>query len=138
MRFIQHEEEKPCPFLHLVSHCLYYLFHNLQVQDSFPYSVGFSLNGGPTVALSNSVLFPKGHPFPSVKMLSLQRSNTFQLEAFYSNQNELPPGVPAKISNFLVYIFALFYYLFFSICLMSDIYLHLFLSELNIYACCNC
>lgn len=73
-----------------------------EVQDSFPFSVGFALNGGPVTTLSNTVLFPKGHPFPSVKMLSLQRSNTFRLEAFYSNQNELPPGTSTKISDFLV------------------------------------
>ncbi|XAR53786.1 hypothetical protein NMG60_11022468 [Bertholletia excelsa] len=73
-----------------------------EVQDSFPFSIGFLSDEGPISTLSNSTLFPKGHPFPSVKMLTLHRSNTFHMEAFYSDHNELPPGMSPKISNFTI------------------------------------
>ncbi|XP_059662185.1 heat shock 70 kDa protein 16 [Cornus florida] len=73
-----------------------------EVQDSFPFSIGFSSDGGPICTLSNGILFPRGHPFPSVKMLTLHRNNTFQLEAFYADQNELPSGVSPKISSFTI------------------------------------
>ncbi|KAF5960548.1 hypothetical protein HYC85_001757 [Camellia sinensis] len=74
----------------------------VQVQDSFPFSIGFSSNGGPIFTSSNGVLFAKGHPFPSVKILTLHRSNTFHLEAFYADPNELPPGTSPKISKFTI------------------------------------
>uniref|UniRef100_A0A0V0IUZ7 Putative heat shock 70 kDa protein 16-like n=1 Tax=Solanum chacoense TaxID=4108 RepID=A0A0V0IUZ7_SOLCH len=70
-----------------------------EIQDSFPFSIGFASDEGPVCTLSNGVLFPKGHSFPSMKVLTLQRSNSFHLEAFYTNQNELPPGVSDKISK---------------------------------------
>lgn len=73
-----------------------------QIQDSFPFSIGLSSDEGPIYTLSNGVLFPKGHPFPSVKVLTLHRSNTFHLEVFYADQNELPSGVSPKISKFTV------------------------------------
>ncbi|GMP75459.1 hypothetical protein CsSME_00032543 [Camellia sinensis var. sinensis] len=73
-----------------------------EVQDSFPFSIGFSSNGGPIFTSSNGVLFAKGHPFPSVKILTLHRSNTFHLEAFYADPNELPPGTSPKISKFMI------------------------------------
>ncbi|XP_028123099.1 heat shock 70 kDa protein 16 [Camellia sinensis] len=73
-----------------------------EVQDSFPFSIGFSSNEGPIFTSSNGVLFAKGHPFPSVKILTLHRSNTFHLEAFYADPNELPPGTSPKISKFTI------------------------------------
>ena len=79
-----------------------YISSHLQVQDSFPFSIGFLANESPICTLSNGVLFPRGHPFPSVKILTLHRSNTFYLEAFYADPNELPPGTSPKISSFMV------------------------------------
>ncbi|XP_059292908.1 heat shock 70 kDa protein 16 [Lycium ferocissimum] len=73
-----------------------------EVQDSFPFSIGFASDEGPVCTLSNGILFPKGHSFPSMKVLTLQRSSSFHLEAFYANQNELPPGVSDKISKFTI------------------------------------
>ncbi|PSS10361.1 Heat shock 70 protein [Actinidia chinensis var. chinensis] len=73
-----------------------------EVQDSFPFSIGFLANESPICTLSNGVLFPRGHPFPSVKLLTLHRSNTFYLEAFYADPNELPPGTSPKISSFMI------------------------------------
>jgi len=74
----------------------------LQVQDSFPFSIGFSSDEGPISTLSSNILFRKGQPFPSVKMLTFQRTHTFHLEAFYANESELPPGTSPKISSFTV------------------------------------
>ncbi|XP_008806739.2 heat shock 70 kDa protein 16 isoform X2 [Phoenix dactylifera] len=73
-----------------------------EVQDSFPFSIGFASDEGPVSTLSSNILFRKGQPFPSVKMLTFHRTNTFTLEAFYANQSELPPGASPKISCFQV------------------------------------
>ncbi|OAY55118.1 hypothetical protein MANES_03G128900v8 [Manihot esculenta] len=70
-----------------------------EVQDSFPFSIGLSSDKGPISAGSNGILFPKGQPIPSIKVLTFQRSNSFHLEAFYANPNELPPGASSKISS---------------------------------------
>lgn len=77
----------------------------VQVQDVIPFSIGLSSDEGPIAARSNGVLFPKGQPFPSVKVISFQRSNLFHLEAFYVNPDELPPGTSPKISCVTVYHF---------------------------------
>ncbi|XVF87725.1 hypothetical protein PTKIN_Ptkin18bG0143700 [Pterospermum kingtungense] len=73
-----------------------------EVQDSLPLSVGFSSDKGPVCTLSNGVLFPKRHPFPSVKILALHRTDTFRMEAFYDNSNELPSGLSAQINTFTI------------------------------------
>ncbi|XP_065862373.1 heat shock 70 kDa protein 16 [Euphorbia lathyris] len=73
-----------------------------EVQDSFPFSIGFSSDEGPIGTGSNGILFPKGQPIPSIKVLTFQRSNLFHLEAFYANPNELAPGVSSKISSFKI------------------------------------
>lgn len=73
-----------------------------EIQDSFPFSIGIASDEGPVCTLSNGILFPKGHSFPSMKVLTLQRSSTFHLEAFYTNQKELPPGVSDKISKSMI------------------------------------
>ncbi|KAL5548354.1 hypothetical protein UlMin_003585 [Ulmus minor] len=73
-----------------------------EVQDSFPFSIGFSLDEGPICSGSKGILFPKGQPIPSVKVLTLQRSNLFNLEAFYANLDELPPCTSSKISCFTI------------------------------------
>ncbi|KAF5205823.1 Heat shock protein [Thalictrum thalictroides] len=73
-----------------------------EVQDSFPFSIGFSTEEGPVCTLSNGILFPRGQPIPSLKVLTLHRANIFHLEAYYADQNELPPGVSPKISSFMI------------------------------------
>ncbi|XP_010533816.1 PREDICTED: heat shock 70 kDa protein 16 [Tarenaya hassleriana] len=73
-----------------------------EVQDSFPFSVGFSSDKGPINMSSNGILFPKGQVFPSVKVLALRKDSTFHLEAFYVNHNELPSGVQPQISSFTI------------------------------------
>ncbi|GAB2298859.1 hypothetical protein Dimus_032938 [Dionaea muscipula] len=73
-----------------------------EVQDALPFSIGLSSDEGPIQTLSNGVLFPKGHPVPSIKMLSLHKSTMFHLEVYYADQSELPPGVSPKISIFTI------------------------------------
>ncbi|XP_031405238.1 heat shock 70 kDa protein 16 isoform X1 [Punica granatum] len=73
-----------------------------EVQDSIPFSIGFSTNDSVISAGSNAVLFPRGQPFPIVKFLTLQRSSLFYLEAFYANADELPSGTSAKIGSFMI------------------------------------
>ncbi|KAL3627510.1 hypothetical protein CASFOL_028873 [Castilleja foliolosa] len=72
-----------------------------EVQDCFPYSIAFASDDGPVCSLAGGVLFPKGSAFPSIKMLTY-RSDIFHMEAFYANQNELPPGVETRISSFKI------------------------------------
>ncbi|MCL7039852.1 hypothetical protein MKW94_021061 [Papaver nudicaule] len=73
-----------------------------EVQDSFPFSIGFSTEEGPICTVSNGTLFPKGQPVPSMKVLAVHRANTFRLEAFYTDQSELPSGVSPQISCFTI------------------------------------
>lgn len=75
-----------------------------EVQDCNPYSIGISSDEGPICIGSNTngEVFPKGQPIPSVKVLTLQRSSLFHLELFYTNPNELPPGISSKISCFTI------------------------------------
>ncbi|KAK4803801.1 hypothetical protein SAY86_003618 [Trapa natans] len=73
-----------------------------EVQDSIPFSIGFSCNDNIISAGTNSVLFPKGQHFPSVKVLTLHRSSLFYLEAFYGNADELPAGMSVKIGSFMI------------------------------------
>ncbi|KAL0908984.1 hypothetical protein M5K25_023501 [Dendrobium thyrsiflorum] len=75
---------------------------DFEVQDSFPFSIGFSSEDGPISTLSSNILFRKGQCFPSVKMLTFHRPNTFHLEAFYADQNELPAGTSPKICCFKI------------------------------------
>ncbi|XP_022139588.1 heat shock 70 kDa protein 16 isoform X2 [Momordica charantia] len=73
-----------------------------EVQDSFPFSIGFSSDAGPISLDLNSVLFPKGQHIPSTKVLSFQRASLFHLEAVYTNLDELPPGTSSKIGCFTI------------------------------------
>lgn len=73
-----------------------------EVQDAFPFSIGFSSDGAQISTGSNCILFPKGQPFPSTKVLTFQRSNLLHLEAFYANLNELPAGVSTNMSSFTI------------------------------------
>ncbi|XP_031282802.1 heat shock 70 kDa protein 16 isoform X2 [Pistacia vera] len=80
-----------------------------EVQDSFPFSIGFSSDKGPIRTLSNAMLFRKGQPFPSVKILTLHRTNDFHIEAFYADQHELPSDVSPQISSCMIGPFQTFH-----------------------------
>lgn len=92
------------PFTGVIS-CMsakWYVVDEMQVQDSSPFSIGFSSDAGPISLGLNNVLFPKGQHIPSTKVLSFQRNSLFHLEAVYTNLDELPPGMSSKIGCFTV------------------------------------
>ncbi|XP_073302675.1 heat shock 70 kDa protein 16 isoform X4 [Primulina huaijiensis] len=70
-----------------------------EVEDCFPFSIGLASNER-LLKLTNKALFPKRNPFPSTKMFTLHRNDVFDIETLYTNQEELPPGVPTRISSF--------------------------------------
>lgn len=74
----------------------------MQVQDIIPFTIGFLSDEGPIGTGSNGILFPKGQPIPSGKVLTLRRSSVFHLEALYADPSELPAGASPKISCFTV------------------------------------
>ncbi|XP_063944396.1 heat shock 70 kDa protein 16 isoform X2 [Daucus carota subsp. sativus] len=78
-----------------------YRVKDYEVKDSFPFSIGLSLDEG-LINNSNGILFPKGCLFPSEKILQLHRRSTFHMEAFYADQNELPSGISPQISKFII------------------------------------
>ncbi|TVU08560.1 hypothetical protein EJB05_41969 [Eragrostis curvula] len=73
-----------------------------EVQDAIPASIGFSVNGGPISTLSTNALFRRGQPIPSVKIITLQKNSSFNLDAFYVDENELPPGTSTNIGSFQI------------------------------------
>ena len=73
-----------------------------QVQDAIPASIGFSTREGPISTLSSNALFRRGRPFPSVKTIILQKNSSFNLDAYYVDESELPPGTSANIGSFQV------------------------------------
>ncbi|XP_039035929.1 heat shock 70 kDa protein 16-like isoform X2 [Hibiscus syriacus] len=73
-----------------------------EVQDCIPFSIELSLDETQILQGTNNVMFPRGQTIPSAKVLQLQRSSKFHLEAFYANPNELPFSIPLKISSFTI------------------------------------
>lgn len=79
-----------------------------QVQDSFPFPIALSWKGpapeteGEEEASPNSIVFVRGNPVPSTKMLTFYRSGTFSIDAFYAETNDLPVDTNPKISTFTV------------------------------------
>ncbi|KAI3466575.1 hypothetical protein Pfo_023238 [Paulownia fortunei] len=76
-----------------------------EVQDCFPFSIGFASDEGLVCTLADGILFHKGNPFPSTKMLTFCRSDIFHMEAFYADLNELPSGVSTRISSLKIGLF---------------------------------
>ncbi|KAL6873796.1 hypothetical protein ACP4OV_013878 [Aristida adscensionis] len=73
-----------------------------EVQDAIPASIGFCTNEGPISTLSSNALFRRGQPFPSVKIISMHKNSSFNLDAFYVDENELPPGTSTRIGAFQI------------------------------------
>lgn len=79
-----------------------YRVRDYEVQDISPFSYGLEsdkvrISDGP-----DGVLFPKGHPIPSTVVVQLHPTDLSHLEAFYTNEHELPPGTFPKISSFTI------------------------------------
>ncbi|CAD6338649.1 unnamed protein product [Miscanthus lutarioriparius] len=73
-----------------------------EVQDAIPASIRFYSSDGPVSTLSSDVLFRRGLPFPSVKIITLQKSDSFSFDAYYADANELPPGTSTDIGSFQI------------------------------------
>ncbi|OEL23365.1 Heat shock 70 kDa protein 16 [Dichanthelium oligosanthes] len=73
-----------------------------EVQDTIPASIGFCTSEGPVSTLSSNALFRRGQPLPSVKIINLQKKSSFNLDAYYLDENELPPGTSANIGRFQI------------------------------------
>ncbi|KAJ1260430.1 hypothetical protein BS78_10G231600 [Paspalum vaginatum] len=73
-----------------------------EVQDAIPASIGFCTSEAPISTLSTDALFRRGLPFPSVKFINLQKNNGFNIDAYYVDGNELPPGTSTKIGSFQI------------------------------------
>lgn len=86
--------------------CLYlYFLFDLQVNESFPFSIALSWKGsGPDAqnggADQTTLVFPKGNPIPSTKALTFYRSGTFSVDVHYTDVGDLQ--APAKISTYTV------------------------------------
>ncbi|KAJ7567080.1 hypothetical protein O6H91_02G131600 [Diphasiastrum complanatum] len=79
-----------------------------EVQDAFPFPIALAWKGSAPESEEgdqshpNSVVFIKGNPVPSTKMLTFYRSGTFVFDAMYADTCELPPGTSAKIGSFSI------------------------------------
>ncbi|KAF8687363.1 hypothetical protein HU200_043049 [Digitaria exilis] len=73
-----------------------------EVQDAIPVSIGFCTSEGPISTLSSNALFRRGLPFPSVKIINLPKNNSFSLDAYYVDENELPPGTSTDVGSFQI------------------------------------
>ncbi|AQK66023.1 Heat shock 70 kDa protein 16 [Zea mays] len=73
-----------------------------EVHDAIPASIGFYTSDGPVSTLSSDALFRRGLPFPSVKIITLQKNDSFSFDAYYVDANELPPGTSTDIGSFQV------------------------------------
>ncbi|ODV87545.1 hypothetical protein CANARDRAFT_174579 [[Candida] arabinofermentans NRRL YB-2248] len=47
-------------------------------------------------------VFPKGNAFPSTKMITLYRTGDFEVEAKYTNPEQLPRGIPVNIAKWKI------------------------------------
>lgn len=67
-------------------------------EDIHPYSVSYSWDK--QVEDEDTLeVFPKNSTFPSTKMITLHRTGDFNMEAFYTNKEELPENVSEKIAK---------------------------------------
>ncbi|KAK1612282.1 hypothetical protein QYE76_035955 [Lolium multiflorum] len=73
-----------------------------EVQDVIPASIGFCTEEGPISTSSSNAVFRRGQPLPSVKIITLHRNSGFILDAFYVDENELPPGTSTQIGSFQI------------------------------------
>ncbi|GMP34824.1 hypothetical protein CsSME_00007534 [Camellia sinensis var. sinensis] len=78
-----------------------------QVNESFPFPIDLSWKGaapdtqnGVADNQQSPLVFPKGNPIPSIKALTLYRSETFTIDVQYADVSELQ--APAKISTYTV------------------------------------
>lgn len=81
----------------------------LQIQDTYPYAIALSwkqagdaAEGEDAAGLSNQIVFSKSNPLPSSKLLTFYRTETFTIDAFYADPQDLPPDYNLRIGTFTV------------------------------------
>eukprot|EP00270_Netrium_digitus_P013017 TRINITY_DN4290_c0_g1_i1.p1 TRINITY_DN4290_c0_g1~~TRINITY_DN4290_c0_g1_i1.p1 ORF type:complete len:899 (+),score=285.06 TRINITY_DN4290_c0_g1_i1:317-3013(+) len=91
---------------------------DFEVQDTYPFPIALSWKqvvapqseggaggageGEELAAQPNQIVFTKGNPLPSSKLLTFYRHETFTIDAFYADMSELPSGADPKIGTFTV------------------------------------
>ncbi|KAJ7567999.1 hypothetical protein O6H91_01G015000 [Diphasiastrum complanatum] len=80
-----------------------------EVQDAYPFPIALSWKGSAPEhedvadqSYPNSLVFVKGNPIPSTKMLTFYRSGMFTIDVLYADMSELPPETSPKISSYTV------------------------------------
>ncbi|KAH3680896.1 hypothetical protein WICMUC_000039 [Wickerhamomyces mucosus] len=67
--------------------------------DVNPHSVSYHWDQQVADDEDHLEVFPTGSAFPSTKVITLERTGDFKVEAKYTNPSELPAGVPAEIAQ---------------------------------------
>ncbi|CAI9114100.1 OLC1v1014740C1 [Oldenlandia corymbosa var. corymbosa] len=75
-----------------------------QVNESFPFPIALAWNAQDSQngadSQQSTIVFPKGNPIPSVKVLTFYRTGTFAVDVQYADVSELQ--APAKISTYTI------------------------------------
>eukprot|EP00271_Cylindrocystis_brebissonii_P009668 TRINITY_DN2471_c0_g1_i1.p1 TRINITY_DN2471_c0_g1~~TRINITY_DN2471_c0_g1_i1.p1 ORF type:complete len:840 (+),score=205.94 TRINITY_DN2471_c0_g1_i1:111-2630(+) len=88
---------------------------DFEVQDSYPFPIALSWKqvasategeGEDSAAQPNQVVFTANNPLPSSKLLTFYRTETFTIDAFYSDPERLPYEANPHIGTFTVGPFA--------------------------------
>ncbi|KAK9720193.1 adenyl-nucleotide exchange factor sse1 [Basidiobolus ranarum] len=72
------------------------------VQDVTSYPVKFTWTASDSGAESQLEVFSHNNPVPSTKVLTFYRKDSFDVEAYYSNPELLPPGVNPWIGKYSI------------------------------------
>jgi heat shock protein 4 len=81
----------------------FHVTRRFEVEDVCPYPIAFSWaasEDAPQGERTTSLVFPKGNPMPSAKMLTFFRSGVFPLEADLAEAGMLPAGADAHLASF--------------------------------------
>ncbi len=81
----------------------FHVTRRFEVEDVCPYPVAFAWAASeeaPDGERTTSLVFPKGNPIPSAKMLTFFRCGVFPLEADVAEPSVLPAGSDAHIASF--------------------------------------
>jgi len=88
----------------------------VQIQDIYPYAIALSWKqasgaSGPSTngaegaedgAQGNQIVFTKANPLPSSKLLTFYRTETFTIDAFYADAQDMAPDYNLRIGAFTV------------------------------------
>jgi heat shock protein 4 len=81
----------------------FHVTRRFEVEDVCPYPIAFSWaasEDGPASERTTSLVFPKGNPIPSAKMLTFFRSGVFPLDADVAEPGVLSSAADAHLASF--------------------------------------